>query len=285
MKNAGRKLMWLSPLYMLIFFQIISRMIPLSYLSLFYGSETAIQIYGNNFISIVLIADMICLIAGIIWYRAVFPSKKESEEEVPFSLFDSVLIWGSVLGLQCLISTILKIWSFWSPDTIQSYYETIYAFGIVNNKDPLAVLTGLVVAPVEEELIFRGLTLSYLKRTGAGFWGINMIQAAFFAFMYMNLVQSIYTFLIGLVFGYLVMRYHSLWAGIQAHILFNGYYYMIMFLENADIQTQGLLWRAAGIIAGCIGIFFILCRIREATRTKRKRQVSYRRNDSIQRRR
>lgn len=79
---------------------------------------------------------------------------------------------------------------------------------------PLALLLA-VSAGLGEEVLFRGLLQRYV-----GVWG----QAALFALLHISygtVVQVIMPFGLGLFFGYMVKRGHSLWLCIVAHATFN----------------------------------------------------------------
>lgn len=63
-----------------------------------------------------------------------------------------------------------------------------------------------VIDPLAEELCFRGVSLTALKRRGLPFWVANVVQAALFAAFHFNIVQSAYAFVCGLVLGGLRQR-------------------------------------------------------------------------------
>ena len=79
----------------------------------------------------------------------------------------------------------------------------------------------LILPPIVEETIFRGLILKYLQRAGAAFLVANLIQAVCFGIYHGNIVQGIYTFVIGLFFGYVAWRYDSLIPGMFMHFVYN----------------------------------------------------------------
>ena len=61
----------------------------------------------------------------------------------------------------------------------------------------LAVYT-IILAPVGEELVFRGLTYRFARKA-LPFWGANILQAALFGVMHLNLFQGLYAFFLGTV--------------------------------------------------------------------------------------
>jgi membrane protease YdiL (CAAX protease family) len=80
------------------------------------------------------------------------------------------------------------------------------------------VIVGVVltlIAPLAEELLFRGILQGSLERA-IGHWPGILIAALAFGLLHGRL-RFIPVSLLGLLIGYLVMRAHSLWAGVVAH--------------------------------------------------------------------
>lgn len=74
---------------------------------------------------------------------------------------------------------------------------------------PMFLYAGLL-APVWEEILFRGYVMRSMERYGKKF---AIIASAFlFGVFHGNVVQSPYAFLVGLVLGYVAMEYSVVWA-------------------------------------------------------------------------
>lgn len=93
----------------------------------------------------------------------------------------------------------------------------------------MITIAAVLLAPFGEELIFRGVIFYYAKKMMAdlenrkkAFWIANTVQALAFGLLHLNVVQSSYAFIIGLVLGYLAYRYQSIVPTILAHMLING---------------------------------------------------------------
>ena len=78
-----------------------------------------------------------------------------------------------------------------------------------------------MLAPIAEEIIFRGITFKLARKFTAKFWIANTIQALMFGIAHGNLVQGTYAFALGLVIGYIYRKFNSLWAAMLAHLTFN----------------------------------------------------------------
>jgi membrane protease YdiL (CAAX protease family) len=84
------------------------------------------------------------------------------------------------------------------------------------------VALAVVLAPVLEEALFRGLILHGLARR-RGPRSATLWTAAFFAFFHFyNPWQIVPTFLLGLLLGWVVLVTRSLWSSIVLHSAFNG---------------------------------------------------------------
>lgn len=75
-----------------------------------------------------------------------------------------------------------------------------------------------ILAPVSEELIFRGYILQTLRPYGKKF--AVVFSAFLFGIFHGNLLQTPYAFLMGLVLGYVTVEYHIGWA-VSLHVFNN----------------------------------------------------------------
>ncbi|MCD8077773.1 MAG: CPBP family intramembrane metalloprotease [Lachnospiraceae bacterium] len=73
-----------------------------------------------------------------------------------------------------------------------------------------------ILSPIVEEMVFRGLCMKRLQN-GVGSTASIFLAALFFALYHGNVLQMIYAFILGLIFGYVYERFHSLAAPILAH--------------------------------------------------------------------
>lgn len=91
----------------------------------------------------------------------------------------------------------------------------------------LFLLDLTLLAPIVEEIIFRGIILNTLRRFGDSF--ALLISSLLFAMIHMNLLQGPNAFLMGLVIGYFTLCSGSLWVGILIHAINNS---MVMLLNG-----------------------------------------------------
>lgn len=159
-------------------------------------------------------------------------------------LSPSCFIWLAVLAfaIQHAISLLMALITLLMPTAMENYTELVETSG-VTQYSPVWVIATLILPPLVEETIFRGLILQYLRRGGASFIAANLIQAVLFGVFHMNLVQGIYTAVFGFLLGYLAWRYESLLAPMALHALFNFFGTAVVDFENAFLPdfVLGLL--------------------------------------------
>ncbi|WZL74473.1 type II CAAX endopeptidase family protein [Clostridiaceae bacterium 35-E11] len=91
-----------------------------------------------------------------------------------------------------------------------------------------------VSAGICEEVFFRGLVLRGYEKLGQKYAVI--ISAILFGLFHFNLQNFAGPTILGLVFGYLVYRTNSLWAGVIGHITNNGVAVTLGFMINVVNQ-------------------------------------------------
>lgn len=84
----------------------------------------------------------------------------------------------------------------------------------------LIIIAVGIVAPFIEEIIFRGLVYSELRKISSVTVTI-VIQALLFGIYHMNIVQGVYAAFFGVILGIIVYKTDSIWAPILTHCAFN----------------------------------------------------------------
>ena len=135
-----------------------------------------------------------------------------------------------VLGIiqQLVVSVLLGYFLPLFPE-INKAYQELYQSLLPGNNILALVVTGLL-APVGEEFIFRGVTISLLEE-GLDFWMVNIVQAFLFGVYHMNLVQFIYAFAIGMILGLVYKKYRNIKACILVHATINLLANVISFIS------------------------------------------------------
>lgn len=127
--------------------------------------------------------------------------------------------------LMVVLGIVVQVVSSYVLDFILRYFPSLqadYSELLTNLTRPtvLRILYVALFAPIMEELIFRYGIMNLVGRF-APFIVANLVQAALFGLYHFDFVQSSYAFLLGLLIGYVVKRYHSVYYGILFHISIN----------------------------------------------------------------
>lgn len=108
------------------------------------------------------------------------------------------------------------------PSQAKMYSDLMESSGIGNSANVLMQLYVVFLGPIAEELIFRGVTLGFLKR-GFSFWPANIIQAILFGVYHMNVIQGLYAFLLGVFLGFIFEYTGSIYYSTLFHMCFNSW--------------------------------------------------------------
>lgn len=117
----------------------------------------------------------------------------------------------------------------------------------------LEILSVAVIAGITEELVFRGLVISRLKK-GMGTAAAVVISALIFGFAHGSALAMIYASLLGLLLGALYARYDSILPGIIFHVFFNMTSY---WLPQEGPVLTALYIASIALILFCIWRIFI----------------------------
>jgi len=101
-----------------------------------------------------------------------------------------------------------------------------------------------ILAPIAEEIAYRGLCLPYLRR-GFALPAAVIFQAALFGFFHGEKLQMIYAFAAGLILGVVFIICGSVWAPIIVHMVFNGI--GIVFMSTRISLHSGFWIATSGI--------------------------------------
>ncbi len=88
----------------------------------------------------------------------------------------------------------------------------------------------VVVAPVVEEIIFRGYLYGEIRRRGVSFWLTTLIVSVLFGVAHMQWNVGISIFVLSIVMCVAREKTHSIWPSILMHMLKNGIAYYALFI-------------------------------------------------------
>ena len=208
-------------------------------------------------IGLTIIATLVSLIVAVIWYRLAYCRGfgfKELKKTCK-RIFNLRTVGGIVLSAICLFyltNFVLIIVEMISPSTIEEYNKLISDLGIEESDWKVIILT-VIMAPINEECIMRGLILMNLKKNMAPVIAI-LISALYFGIFHLNIVQGIYAAILGVFMAYLAYKYKSIIASMLFHAVFNGMNYVLALFPES-IQNSMVLAFAVPMVTGVLRFF------------------------------
>lgn len=106
---------------------------------------------------------------------------------------------------------------------------------------PLGLIAGGILAPIVEEIVFRGILVGGLLRMRLKPWVAIVLSALVFALFHGTFTQFVGTTIFGIICGWLYWRTKSLLPGILIHITNNSTAFGIAAFSddpNADLPTK-----------------------------------------------
>lgn len=95
----------------------------------------------------------------------------------------------------------------------------------------LAGIAVVAVAPLAEEVFYRGLIFGGLQRWG--FWPAAVISGAVFSGVHLDPGSLIPFFIIGVVLAWLFWRRGNLWESVAFHVIFNAVSFSLLLVTEA----------------------------------------------------
>ncbi len=237
-------------------FQIIYQLMIMLYLGVTQGkslmsdpgslSREFVGLMSQNVLyAISVAAVLICGIVFFFWYHHEVRGEQRIDIRIIFNR--RTLPYFLILGIGCqfFFSGIMNIIQPMFPKVFEEYGETME--GLLGSNLLLVLLYTLLVAPIVEELIFRGVTL-YRAGKVLPFMGANLLQAMFFGIYHQNLIQGIYAFVMGYVLGLVYRRYRTIYAPIILHILINASVFLVILFPVSSLSYY--VMTALGLVGG-----------------------------------
>lgn len=196
--------------------------------------------------SLAMVASTLMMAWHLIHFGYVnLASDRCKEVSLPTLGVSIVLIFTAMYVLNLLIEQM------GIPNTME---ETFLAM----SHNPLGILSITLLAPILEELLFRGAIQGLLQANGQRPWVAIIVASLIFGLVHINPAQIPFAFLLGMMFGWLYYRTGSLLPGIVGHILNNSIATlgMILYGDNTieeQIPYTIIMWMGA-LIASIIFI-------------------------------
>lgn len=212
-------------------------------------------IYDNAML-FTLIASIICL---FVFWLIIILSKTTVKERldlypVSFKTLWPVIILGITLNI--FISYLIDFLPV--PEIImQEYAEATKLLG--SDITVVQVFSVVIMAPVLEEILYRGLIMKSLQR-GIPVIIALIIQAVLFGLMHGQLLWICYATFFGVLLALIKLRYKSLYPSILLHLSFNIANYILVpfYMIVPDNIYSNILIFAIALIISVVMVKIIL---------------------------
>lgn len=187
------------------------------------------------------------LISGILalltyWIVFLIRKKKFAQEvklrKIPVKGILAVLLMGITFNI--VISTLLATIPF--PDAWMETYQQNSSV-LTGGNEVISFLATVFMAPVLEEIVFRGLIYDRLKK-GMPAVVAAIISSLAFGLMHGTIIWMMYAFVLGVVLVIVFERFHSLLANMLLHFGFN---LTGMCLNHAQGMSEVAGWILTGV--------------------------------------
>jgi hypothetical protein len=204
-----------------------------------------------------LYACIVIVWCGVLYRRWQWRSKPDYKTAFGGKRLPGILALG--FGSCIVMTLLLSLISTAFPGLFENYNRLMEKLDISSSvwTLPYVVLLG----PVAEELIFRGVITDRLK-PAFSFWTVNVIQAALFGVFHLNVIQGLYAFCLGLILGLVVKVTDTISASIMTHIFFNGTTEILSLIPSAWFQKNawaGVTVVIAAFFAFLWGLHYYCC--------------------------
>ena len=190
--------------------------------------------------SVAMVASTVVMMWHLLHFEYVdLKPDKYKEVSRQVLLVSTVFVFAAMYVLNLLIEQV------GIPNTMEDTF-------IEMSRNPLGLLSIALLAPILEEMLFRGAIEGRLLRMWQNPWGAIIVSSLVFGVVHMNPAQIPFAFLLGVMFGWLYYRTGSLLPGIIGHVLNNSVAAVNMILYGdipleEQVQDEAMMWTWAAI--------------------------------------
>lgn len=178
---------------------------------------------GSFMTTLAAVATAISAAFAAFFYWLIWGRKKTAEDqqflqEKVIQAKPIVMITIAAVGTYYMAVLISSMIEFVSPETMEKYNEMMEL--TLGGSALFAFLAAVILAPINEECILRGLILRNLQK----YFSVPVVvvlQAVMFGVFHMNWVQGIYVLPIGAALGYVAVKSRSVLPCIYMHFAYN----------------------------------------------------------------
>jgi uncharacterized protein len=179
---------------------------------------------------------------GLTWWNAFHPAPVRAQALMGLLAFPLLLVSPALFLASGVIDDAVRS-AFPMSDRLRLLFDELFGGG------PISFLAIVVVAPLVEELLFRGIILrGLLTRMSA--WKAVVLSSLLFGAMHANIHQLVDAGAFALLLGWLYVRFRSTLPCILLHAVINALAMLSWTLGAQDLpalDVPGWIWIAAAL--------------------------------------
>lgn len=217
------------------------------------AADTAEQIVGHDTeYMISVFGVLVCGAVFYFWYHNEVLGEVRGDLKQLLTAKNIGLFLLLGIGCQFFSSGIMSMLQQYLKESFTDYAKQVQE--LTSGNDIVVLLLMLVIAPVTEELVFRGVILHKTGRE-IPFLGANILQALLFGIYHWNIIQGVYAAVIGFLFGVVYRKYRTILAPILLHMIINASSFLILILPEG--KPGYMFITVAGGTSILLSLFFI----------------------------
>ncbi len=226
-----------------------------------YTDETVFsQVYWNTFSKyfalISICSALVLVLIYLLFYtlRGKRFTKEISLAKIPSSAGAVSFTLGASAQIIVVVAISLLTILFPAIKEAEAANSEYYTLAFGGGSFIMEILCIGIITPILEEIVFRGLIYTRLRRAMPVI-AAQILSALIFGAAHMNWMQFIYASLIGFLMALLFEKYQSILPSILFHIAFNCFSYFTALITS-DMLAYSLFFISIAIFL--FGIYFIL---------------------------
>lgn len=213
--------------------------------------------YTNSYMTVLtVVATLVSAIFSVPAYWMIWGRKRTAQDKLYFRekvlrLKPFAMIVIASCGLYYLTILIVAVIAVANPEMMEEYTEMIDT--ALGGSQALAMLAAVILAPINEECIMRGLILKNLQR----FFStpvVVVIQAILFGLFHANWVQGLYVLPVGAALGYVAIKSRSVIPSIFMHLFYNALSFAVVLLPEF---CQTGIFAIATVVVSAVAVWFM----------------------------
>lgn len=186
-----------------------------------------------------VIGVIVCGIVFFVWYQKEI--RGEARRSIGSLLNDKSMAFLLFLGIGCQLffTGIMSAAMQYFSKLFNDYADKVD--WLTSGNKIMVLLLMIIIAPIVEELVFRGVILHQAKE-GMPFVAANLLQALLFGVYHQNIIQGMYAAMIGFVLGLVYQKFKTIIASILLHMIINASsFIVVLFPDNVICRYSMLL--------------------------------------------